>query len=360
MSFPRDDPTHSSVNDQINIEDFRCDWGTFNDIRSIVINAPPGTEAATLDVDSAFRCCPIIPSQQSSFVIHWNNRYYVDHNAPFGATSAGGVFGRAADAKSAILESKKIGPSKNWVDDFVFFRFPLLLLTSRTSFLLLPHRHLFSRESTRMAVERVQNETVFKRIQIPRLPVESWAKSAVKRYSSSIRQYIRFCDMEGIPEHLRFPADEFVLCAFTASSAGIYARSTPRNQLSALKAWHVAHNLSWNGSSRLRYVLNGVHNLTPRGSKRPPRPPVSAKMIIELIQHLDFNSPLDIAIATCAAMAFWGQCRLGELLPSSPHRLIIGVIPITFELEEINSQSLSYSSPSTHKNSPQRAGYCLG
>ena len=91
-----------------------------------------------------------------------------------------------------------------------------------------------------------------------------WAKSTVKRYSSSIRQYIRFCDMEGIPEHLRFPADEFVLCAFAAASAGIYARSTPRNQLSALKAWHVAHNLSWNGSSRLRYVLNGVHNLTPR------------------------------------------------------------------------------------------------
>jgi hypothetical protein len=130
LSFPRNDPTRSSVNDQIDIEDFRCDWGTFNEIRIIVIEAPENTEAATLDVDAAFRCCPVHPSQQRNFVIHWNDSYYVDHNAPFGATSAGGVFGRVADAKSAILKHKKIGPSKNWVDDFVFFRFPLRLYPS--------------------------------------------------------------------------------------------------------------------------------------------------------------------------------------------------------------------------------------
>lgn len=126
LSFPRNDPTLDSVNSQINIEDFRCDWGTFNDIRNIVIDAPIGSEAATLDVDAAFRCCPILPSQQCNFIIHWNDAYYIDHNAPFGATSAGGVFGRVADAKSAILASKNLGPSKNWVDDFVFFRFPVI------------------------------------------------------------------------------------------------------------------------------------------------------------------------------------------------------------------------------------------
>ena len=130
LSFPRNDPSRSSVNDQIDIEDFRCDWGTFNDIRTIVIEAPEGTEAATLDVDSAFRCCPILPAQQCNFVIHWNNSYYLDHDAPFGATSAGGVFGRVADAKSAILESENIGPAKNWVDDFTFFRFQVTLSPS--------------------------------------------------------------------------------------------------------------------------------------------------------------------------------------------------------------------------------------
>jgi hypothetical protein len=125
LSFPRNDSSLSSVNSQIDIEDFKCDWGTFNDVRRIVIDAPPLSEAATLDVDSAFRCCPITPSQQRNFIVQWNNLFYIDHNAPFGATSAGGVFGRVADAKSAILDSKGLGPSKNWVDDFAFFRFPV-------------------------------------------------------------------------------------------------------------------------------------------------------------------------------------------------------------------------------------------
>ena len=134
LSFPRNDPSHLSVNSQIDINNFRCDWGTFNEVRSLVMDAPPGSEAATLDVDSAFRCCPILPSQQSSFVIHWDDSFFIDHNAPFGATSAGGVFGRVADAMSAILSSKDLGPSKNWVDDFVFFRFPLSLTQGIPSF----------------------------------------------------------------------------------------------------------------------------------------------------------------------------------------------------------------------------------
>jgi hypothetical protein len=125
LSFPRNISHLPSINDYIDIDNFRCDWGTFNEVREIVINAPDNTEAATLDVDSAFRCCPIMPSQQPNFVVHWNDLYYIDHNAPFGAASSGGVFGRVADAMTAILFSKGIGPSKNWVDDFVFFRYPI-------------------------------------------------------------------------------------------------------------------------------------------------------------------------------------------------------------------------------------------
>ena len=170
-----------------------------------------------------------------------------------------------------------------------------------------------------------------------------WAESTVKRYSSSIDEYIRFCDTEGVPGHLRFPADEFVLCAFAASSAGIHSRSTPRNRLSALKAWHIAHNVEWKGSPRLRYVLSGVHNLAPRGSRRPPCPPINATMLLQLVEHLDLNSPLDVVIAACATTAFWGQCCLGELLPSSSSILVTTPFPTRSDFKKSTRNDLSYT-----------------
>jgi hypothetical protein len=145
----------------------------------------------------------------------------------------------------------------------------------------------------------------------------AWADSTLKRYTGAIKQFILFCDAERVPESLRFPTDEFVLCAFAASSFRKHAGGTPRSRISALKAWHITHNVEWKGSSRLRYVLNGVHNSAPKSSRRPPRPPITATMLTQLIDNLDLDSPLDAAVAACAASAFWGQCRLGELLPQS-------------------------------------------
>ena len=107
-----------------------------------------------------------------------------------------------------------------------------------------------------------------------------------------------------------------MLCAFVASSLGRHASSTPKSHLSALKAWHLAHNLEWKGSTCLHYVLNGVHNLAPEESRLPPRPPINARMLSQLVDALDLKSPLDIVIAACTTTAFWGQCRLGELLPA--------------------------------------------
>jgi hypothetical protein len=160
-----------------------------------------------------------------------------------------------------------------------------------------------------------------------------WANSTIKRYSGTIKQFIRFCDAERVPEHLRFPADEFVLCAFAASSFGKHAGGTPRSRLSALKAWHLAHNVEWKGSSRLRYVLNGVHNFAPGTSKRLLRPPINTRMLSQLVENLDLNSPLDAAIAACAATAFWGQGRLGELLPPSASSLPPSPLPTRSNLK---------------------------
>ena len=123
-----------------------------------------------------------------------------------------------------------------------------------------------------------------------------WARSTVKRYAGTIKQYILFCDAEHVPEHLCFPANEFVLCAFAASSLGRHARTTPRNRLAALKAWHLAHNMEWKGSSRLWFVLNGVHNLSPDSSRQPLRPPINAKMLSQLVERLDLTSHFGAAV----------------------------------------------------------------
>jgi hypothetical protein len=182
----------------------------------------------------------------------------------------------------------------------------------------------------------------------------SLADSTLRRYSGAIRQFIHFCDIERIPNHLRFPADEFVLCAFAASSLGRHAGGTPRSRISALKAWHITHNIEWKGSARLRYVLNGVHNSAPTTARRLPRPPINALMLSQLVQNLDLDSPLDAAVAACAATAFWGQCRLGELLPPSSSTAPPIPLPTRsdFKRSVLNPQSCILHLPctKTHRN----------
>lgn len=126
FSFPRFHALMHSINSEIDVDAFPCEWGTFSEMVLLVMDAPPGTEAATLDVDAAFRRCSIIPSQQQFFVVMWQGLCYIDHCAPFGAASSSGVFGHLADAMAAILAFRGLGPSKKWVDDFAFLRYRLV------------------------------------------------------------------------------------------------------------------------------------------------------------------------------------------------------------------------------------------
>jgi hypothetical protein len=113
-----------SVNSDINSDDFPCDWGSFAEMATLVTQAPAGAQGATLDVDAAFRRCPVRPDQQNHFVIQWQGLCYINHCVAFGGASACGVFGRVADAFIAIARCRGFAPCIKWVDDFVFLRFP--------------------------------------------------------------------------------------------------------------------------------------------------------------------------------------------------------------------------------------------
>ena len=145
----------------------------------------------------------------------------------------------------------------------------------------------------------------------------SWARSTKSNYASAIKRFINFCHKERIPRTYIFPASEHVLSAFAASHVGLHAGTTARNNIAAVKAWHAYHNAPWAGGKRLRYILSGVANLAPISSRHPRRPPVTTSMLAALSLHLNRSSAFDMCVLAAALTAFWGQCRLGELLPRS-------------------------------------------
>jgi hypothetical protein len=68
------------------------------------------------------------------------------------------------------------------------------------------------------------------------------------------------------------------------------------------------HNLPWEGSARIAYVLRAVANQAPPSSKKPPRAAVDQNTINVLHDGLDLTDPFDAAVYAMATTAFWGQC----------------------------------------------------
>ncbi|CEL60035.1 hypothetical protein RSOLAG1IB_12295 [Rhizoctonia solani AG-1 IB] len=181
-----------------------------------------------------------------------------------------------------------------------------------------------------------------------------------KNYSSFVNQFQLFCEGENIEKSAIFPADELVLCAFVGSFAGEKSGSTAGAAVSALKAWHRLHGVEWKGSYLLAHVLKGVANLAPQSSRRPARPPVTIPMLNALRLGLNLQSPFDSAVFAAALSAFWGQCRLGEILGSSRLRHDPSSIPsrssftrpaIAHEHAATSSASLRLPRTKTHQTS---------
>ncbi|THH14019.1 hypothetical protein EUX98_g9656, partial [Antrodiella citrinella] len=115
-----------SVNSQINSDDFPTRWGTAAQVAKIISTAPLGAQAASLDIDSAFRNIPILPAHKKFLVIQRElGEFFIDHVCPFGIASGPGIQGEPMDAVVDIIEAHDIKPNKKWVDDLINFRFPL-------------------------------------------------------------------------------------------------------------------------------------------------------------------------------------------------------------------------------------------
>ncbi|QRW22286.1 Reverse transcriptase (RNA-dependent DNA polymerase) domain-containing protein [Rhizoctonia solani] len=124
FSFSHGKGQNISVNAEIDIDEFLCIWGFFDNVVQVILDLPEASMAATFDVDAAYRCIPIHPSDQSSTIVAWKDNLYVDHCAPFGAASSNGLFARCGDAMLMILEASLGCRVVKWVDDYVIVRPP--------------------------------------------------------------------------------------------------------------------------------------------------------------------------------------------------------------------------------------------
>ena len=80
-------PLGSSVNDGINIGDFPLRYSMVYDAMDSVMRLGRHSLMAKLDIKSAFRLCPVHPSEHHLLGMCWQGRYYFDRVLPFGLRS---------------------------------------------------------------------------------------------------------------------------------------------------------------------------------------------------------------------------------------------------------------------------------
>jgi hypothetical protein len=108
-------------------------------------------------------------------------------------------------------------------------------------------------------------------------------KTSQAKDASRLREFLKFCEGNGIKGSNAFPVKEDLLIAWAASYAGRLAGVTVSAKLSALKKEHERRGLVWQGGVRLRQTLKGVEELRPvssfnskRGDVKPAAPKVES------------------------------------------------------------------------------------
>ncbi|KAJ7147069.1 hypothetical protein C8R43DRAFT_890306, partial [Mycena crocata] len=133
-------------------------------------------------------------------------------------------------------------------------------------------------------------------------------------YGAGLLRYHQYCDREGVGEHVRMPADRFLLAAFVAEAIGSCTGKCIRNWLSGLRLWHLFNDAEWHGDEGWLPALKKAGDKAGVPFKRPPRGPITPAHLRAWRASLDLNSPVGAASWSAALSGFWGCHRLGELL----------------------------------------------
>jgi hypothetical protein len=125
LSYPHSGNTES-LNALADISDCELDWGGLLETISLLINAPDGTQAASIDIEGAFRTIGITPSEFWQGIVQAeNNLFAVDLATKFGGRRSGFNFERPAKAFCHIISITYPNVAlPRWVDDIMPIRYP--------------------------------------------------------------------------------------------------------------------------------------------------------------------------------------------------------------------------------------------
>ena len=112
-------PPGRSVNDYISDDESSVSFNNFDSAVNIVAKLGQGALLAKLDVKSAFRICPVHPSDWHLLGFSFRDYYFVDLCLPFGLRSSVNRFTQLSDTLSWILRNNyNITNVSHYLDDF--------------------------------------------------------------------------------------------------------------------------------------------------------------------------------------------------------------------------------------------------
>jgi hypothetical protein len=148
------------------------------------------------------------------------------------------------------------------------------------------------------------------------------APQTSSNYNYAIKRYLKFAISIWVSEAQALPASEELVLLFICEGLGRTGPGTAKNNLSALRSWHVKQRLPWKRPECMSLINKALTEFWPRDTRKPKqRLPIKSSMISMLASEWKGGSPRELCMLAIAVSAWCGQCRLGELLPPSQSSL---------------------------------------
>ena len=117
------DNHEGSVNECISIDDFSVSYCSVDDAVALVLESGPAAFMAKVDIQHAFRLCPVNPAEWPLLCFRWLGGFYFDSRLPFGLRSSPFIFNTFADALVwALVHGIDVRHIIHYLDDFFFCR----------------------------------------------------------------------------------------------------------------------------------------------------------------------------------------------------------------------------------------------